>query len=222
VLNIQNTEVQRIGPLAASPIREFDGDHAPITDLTVVSRWPLEKLRINVIDTADASHLRGLKLRWLEMSNVTPYYIPFDLAALKGMPLETFRGFGFTGLSLKPLEGAPLKELWLRSCKDVDLRILRGKALTVLVLRDTAIADTAPIRNLPLTLIDLMGTQIRDVSWLANCQTLESVVLPRGALGVEKLRHLPNLKRISYEAKDWIPTQSADEFWEQSGKQKKP
>jgi len=78
------------------------------------------------------------------------------------------------------------------------------------------VSDLSPLRECPLKRIDLIRSEVRDVSALANCKTLESIVLPRDTKGIEKLRTLTNLKRIAFEwtsDSDNTPSQTAEEFW---------
>ncbi|MEP6672330.1 MAG: hypothetical protein ABJF10_24410, partial [Chthoniobacter sp.] len=224
-LDLSYTSVTRIGPLAGCPMRQFNGDKLAIADLSVLSRWPLERLEFSPTASGDAKVLHGLsKLRYLDMENWTGYYLPLDLGPLRGLPLEFFKCSALAGLSFKPLEGAPLKELILLNCETVgDLQPLRKMPLTTLVMEGTRVSDIASLRALPLTIINLKNSQMRDVAWLAGCNTLENIILPRNAIGIDKLRNLPNQKRIGFEAKTLHdPGQSAGDFWAEFDKSKKP
>ena len=60
------------------------------------------------------------------------------------------------------------------------------------------LTDITPLRGMPLVFVGLNGTENPDVSVLADCPTLESIVLPRKSRNIESPRKLPNLKRISF------------------------
>jgi len=224
-LDLSYTPVTRIAPLAGCPIRQFNGDKLAIADLPVLSRWPLERLEFSPAAPGDTKLLHGLsKLRSLDMENWTGYFLPLDLGPLRGLPLEFFKGSALIGLSFKALEGAPLKELILLNCETVgDLQPLRKMPLTTLVMEGTKVSDIASLRALPLTIINLKNSPMRDVAWLSGCQALENIILPRNAAGIDKLRNLPNLKRVGFDAKTLHdPGQSAEEFWAEFDKSKKP
>lgn len=60
---------------------------------------------------------------------------------------------------------------------------------------------------------------VTDLSPLADCPTLEELILPAGSLDLTPLRHLPNLRRLSTrstgQAHSIIPAQTAGEFWKE-------
>jgi hypothetical protein len=186
----------------------------------------LERLELTQDGPSDLRHLRGLKLRKLMLHMKPGPPLNPDLSPLKGMPLEEFVAYGFAELSnVRALEGAPLKDLRIHGTSVSDLRPLRKMPLARLDLGATRVSDLSPLQECPLRQIDLIRTDIRDVSPLAQVKSLERMVLPRGAKGIENLRSLPNLKRISF---DWTsdtdntPAQTAEDFWAEFDKQKRP
>jgi Leucine-rich repeat (LRR) protein len=224
ILDISGLAVTRLSPVANCPIRELYMEGCTITDLAVLGRLPLERLSMTVHGPGDLQHLRGHQLRSLSAMLPEGPVGTLDLGPLKGMPLEYFRTGGMIGFSIKALEGAPIRELYVGGCRFKDLTPVRHMPLSVLDLSGTQGLDISVLRNLPLTRIDLIGSDIGDVSPLASCKSLETIGLPYGARGVEKLRQLPNVKRIAF---DWQggsgnPQHTAAEFWAQFDKQKKP
>ncbi|HSI12883.1 MAG TPA: protein kinase [Chthoniobacter sp.] len=224
VLDITRTPVTRLGPVANCPIRVLYMQECAITDLAVLGRLPLEKVQMTVRGPGDLQYLRGKKLVYL-LADAVGATSTLDLSPLKGMPLEYFHTQNIAGMSLKPLEGAPLKELDLEVCELRDLSPLRHLPLTRLTMNGLRCPDISALKYLPLTHLDLLSAEITDVSVLAECKALEVVGLPRNVRGIEKLRQLPNLKRITYEWKGGLDSKerpTAAEFWAQFDKAKKP
>lgn len=58
---------------------------------------------------------------------------------------------------------------------------------------------------------------MRDVSPPAGCRTLERIRLPTGVAGIEALRNLPSLKRLSFRWDNKLNNvaQTAAEFWQE-------
>ena len=104
---------------------------------------------------------------------------------------------GFTDLSI--FQGMELREISLAGCTTLsDLAPLTGMPLRVVSLRGTAVSDITPLTKLPLVELDLDGcTKLTDLKPLADCRTLEKLLLPRGAKNIEFLRGHPTLKFIS-------------------------
>jgi Leucine-rich repeat (LRR) protein len=102
--------------------------------------------------------------------------------------------------------GLPIKDLSVLSqCKN----------LRMLYIGRTPATDVRPLCGLPLNTLYINDTQIADVSPLANCKTLEHLLLPKGAKGVEALRNHPRLQRLSYtwDDKEFRVSQTVKEFW---------
>ena len=104
---------------------------------------------------------------------------------------------GFTDLAI--FQGMELREISLAGCTTLsDLAPLTGMPLRVVSLRGTAVSDITPLTKLPLVELDLDGcTKLTDLKPLADCRTLEKLLLPRGAKNIEFLRGHPTLKFIS-------------------------
>ncbi len=149
-----------------------------------------------------------------------------DLAFLAGLPVKKLDMRLSKVSDLSGLRGAPL--VWLEAwrCPIRDLTPLAEcPALTFLGIGETQVSDLRPVLGLKLTELHLDGkTPVRDVAALAACVTLEHVTLPPNASGVEALRALPRLQRISFawdNPKNRV-AQSAAEFWAEFDRKKKP
>ena len=59
------------------------------------------------------------------------------------------------------------------------------------------VSDISPLRNHPLTRLNLRDTGVRDVSPLVENKTLEEIVVPRDAKGIEALRTIWRLPEDS-------------------------
>ena len=107
-----------------------------------------------------------------------------------------------------------------------SLRFRRRPPITELSLysQHTLITHLADLGTLPLREISLGRTQVRDVSPLAHMPTLEAIELPEGADGVESLRALPNLKRLScrWDKTNRRVAQTAEEFRAEFDARRKP
>ncbi len=107
-----------------------------------------------------------------------------------------------------------LRSLSVAGCKSVaDLSPLAGMTgLTKLNLARTAVKDLSPLANLPLVELILDDCpKITDVKILANCTSLEVLVLPKQVRDIEFLRNHPKLKFLSYHNAG----QPKTEFWKE-------
>ena len=149
-----------------------------------------------------------------------------DIGFLAGLPVQRL-DLRFAKVSdLTPLRAAPLVWFEAYQCPIRDLTPLGScRALTFLGIAGTQVSDLRPLAGLKLTELHLEGSNaIRDVSALAACVTLEHLTLPPNASGVEALRALPRLQRISFawdNPKNRV-AQSAGEFWAEFDRKKKP
>ncbi len=225
VLDITETSVSRLGPLVNCPIRELYMEGCAITDLPILRRLPLQQLTMTQYGPGDLQHLRGLQLRRLRVvgkERGTLEILTTDLGPLKGMPLESLFIYRFNNTEdLKAVQDAPIKDLMLGLSGIKDLKPLRQMPLASLDIHGTPVSDLSPLRNLPLVRLNLRDTGVRDVSPLAENKTLEEIMLPKDAKGIEALRTLPNLRLISFEEKSGRPTMSAADFWKEFDAKKK-
>ena len=91
---------------------------------------------------------------------------------------------------LRPLPGMPLEELSLEGTNVADLSALAGMKLRKLYLHDCE--------------------KLTDVAALGDMPTLELVTVPAQARKVERLRKLPNLKRIGFAHADATSVLASD------------
>ena len=97
-----------------------------------------------------------------------------------------------------------------------DLSPLAGLSnLRMLYLSGVPAKDVTPLVELPLNTLYLDESGIEDVSTLRRCETLEHLLIPRGATGVEAVRDHPRLKRLSFDwdSHNFRVSQTVKEFW---------
>jgi internalin A len=71
---------------------------------------------------------------------------------------------------LSPMEGLPLRQLFLEETQVADLSPLAGMPLEQLYLSDTQVADLSPLAGMSLKELNLVGTRIQDLSGLADVE----------------------------------------------------
>lgn len=227
-----------LAPLAGMPLATLDcGGCKEIRDLSPLQGAPLVELYINTTAVASLAPLTRMHLTILycnDCKNIS------DISPLRGLPLVDLRIQETALADLSPLAGAPLKHLDITHTKVTDLAPL-GDCVTLEELRlgRLSVVDLAPLAKLHLTSVDFWSTKITsiallrgqplrylglsktavtDLSPLADCTTLEEIVLPDTAGDLSILRKLPRLKRISFpSASDTSShaTQTAEEFWKE-------
>jgi Leucine-rich repeat (LRR) protein len=141
-----------------------------------------------------------------------------NIVFLAGQPVQRLKLRNTKVTDITPLRGAPLEYLNLTASPVGDVSALAEcPKLKWLSLSATRVTDVRPLLGLRLTHLSVNAGLIKDVSPLAACTTLETIHLPDGATGVEALRRLPNLKRLSYkwDMGQLQPAQTAEEFWQQ-------
>lgn len=143
-----------------------------------------------------------------------------NIVFLAGVPVRRLLLRNSKVTDISPLRGSPLEYLSLTGSPVSDVSPLAEcPHLSWLSLSGTRVADVQPVLRLPLTHLSVNGGLIRDVSPLAACVTLETLHLPEHPTGVEALRSLPHLKRVScrWDAKNAQPAQTAEAFWKEQG-----
>jgi serine/threonine protein kinase/Leucine-rich repeat (LRR) protein len=224
VLEITSTKVSDLGPLMGIPLKELRMHGAGTSDLSPLHGMPLSNLDISGTKVSDLSPLHGTALSDLDISGTKVS----DLSPLRGMPLNKLVAYGspisdlsaLAGMPLAyldlhsdgniteitPLTGMPLKEIVLAGClKLSDFRPLAGLPLERLILCGTGFDDTNLLKGMPLKTLDLYETNVRDVTALGGLSQLEVLVIPKGSQNIEALRGLPNLKRLSFATRYWVP-----------------
>ena len=162
--------------------------------------------------TVDSAVLTASGLVNLSFKDTCPPTIDY-LSGLRIGHLDIVRS-SITNLAM--LDGYHIEGLEMSSQPVSNLTPLSGHTeLRDLRTADTKVSDLTPILGLPLRTIYLARTKVKDVSPLAAMTTLEVIELPEGAAGIEKLRALPNLRRISYrwDRERKQVAQTASEFW---------
>jgi tetratricopeptide (TPR) repeat protein len=210
------------------PVKDFKFSLRNLDPLRAeLRKLGMTEANVAAIEFADDG-LLDLDLRGLPVEN---------LSFLKSLPIKSLNLGGCNVSDLSPLAGAPLRSLNLTQTKVSDLKPLRGAPLEFLelytapvsdlsplaecqTLRElrmtlTQVSDLTPILKLPITVVHLYGTKVADLAPLVGCTKLEAIGLPDNAKGVEALRKLPRLQRISsrYDTDKDQVAQSADEFW---------
>lgn len=122
------------------------------------------RLSLAVTPTTDLSHLRGMKIHELDLSNTGVT----DLSALRGMPLQVLDLSGTRVADLAPLEGISLERLSITGTQVSDLSPLTAARLKELVANGTYLSDLAPLARMPLAYLDIRRTRVRDLAALAK------------------------------------------------------
>lgn len=194
---------------------DLDLSKQPIRNLDFVAGRPVRTLRAGFTEISDLTPLRGAPIQTLSLyysGNVADLSPLADCKHLSELLVN-----GTLVADLAPLAKLPLTSLGLTRAPVRDLHPLKDcMTLRELRISMTQVTDCTPIAGLRLTLLHMGGsTPIRDLSPLAACTTLENIHLPEAAAGIEALRKLPNLKRISFRYDEGIRdvAQTADEFW---------
>ena len=248
-LNLNGTKVTDLSLLRGMPLENLalgrHLDFSPLADLSPLRGMKLRTLDLKRTEVSDLSPLAGMPLTSLNCSDCKKLS---DLSPLQRAPLVELFIESSGVASLAPLAGAPLKRLWMGNTKitDItplsqftgleelhlrglpisDLTPLANLHLTYLSLANPKVTSIAPLRGQPLRFLDVNKTGVTDLSPLADCDTLEEIVLPEGAADPSMLRGLPRLRLISYKpiGKDRSvhPAQTAAEFWKEYDAKPKP
>lgn len=239
-LSLYRSTVSDLSPLRGLPLEILDLSGLAVTDLSPLRGMKLQKLNINRSPAQDFSALAGMPLAELDCNECKQM---FHLEFLQGAPMRRLHARHSALNNIASLADTPLDDLDIRACPVADLAPLAAcTQLQSLTIRQTRVVDLDPLARLRLTWIDLGNTQIKsvealrgqplrfirmqgapvaDVSPLADCKELEEIILPENATGVESLRSLPKLLRISkVGTSDYHPTQTAEEFWGEFDKER--
>jgi Leucine-rich repeat (LRR) protein len=194
-LNIHDPTFTNLVLLQGAPIRVLNLDKASVSDLTPLRDMPIEILQLRETQVSSLEPIRGSRLA----------------ASLRELFL-----YKTAIQDLSPLRGCTNLELLdVGDTRVVDLEPLRGLPLRRLYIFGTAISDLEPLLALPLRTLYLdRCSAIADVTPLAGLQTLTELMLPAGAAGIDRLRALYNLERVSFKWQSGVgPDQTALEFW---------
>jgi len=189
-VNLADTNVRDLTPIAGMPIVYLNLWHTPTSTITPLAGMPLEEL-------------------YVAYTNVG------DLQPLSGMPLKSLTAAYSTVSDITPLQGLPLVYLYLSAAKVTNLNPLKGMRLQWLHLDHTPITNIAPLTGMPLKKLRLDGcNNLTDLTPLSSCTQLEELILPPRHGNINFLKKLPNLQRISYVYnRDPMKIKSAANFW---------
>ena len=189
-LNLTGREVDNLESLQGAPLESLYASETGVNDITPLAKAPLKFLHLARTQVSDLGPLRGAALEELVASQTRV-------------------------ASLDPLRGKKLRILEIDETSVVDLAPLVGMPLGKLSAQNIkTLRDITPLSGLPLHQLFLAGTSVLDLTPLATCRALEELNIPEGCTGMEILRQLPELRRLSYKVTSTaIVTQPAEEFW---------
>jgi hypothetical protein len=211
-LDMIGVPVADLSPLAGMRLRHLALSRTQVTDLHPLSDMPIAYLAANDTRIADLTPLRRMPLAYLNLSATHVV----DLAPLAGAPLDQL-DISYNQISdLKPLaECRKLQRLFLSHTAVNDLAPLAKLQLSEIEFSDTSVTGLDPLRGQPLKKIKMDKTFVTDFRPLAECQTLDEIVIPADARNLEPLRALSLLHSISKgEAENGL-AQTAAEFWKE-------
>ncbi len=188
-------------PLAIKLLREAVEQDPELKPLREYLKGPALRGRFHRLeDGTYSANLRNLP---------PPIYLPLLRSQVVSVSVIFLEDPNFSDLSV--FQGMKLRELWLAGCTRVsDLTPLRDMQLKVLNLNRTGVSDLSPLVGMPLVDLSLDGcTKINDLKPLVECRSLEKLVLPRNAKGIEFLRNHPKLKFLSAKGL----SEPVAEFW---------
>ncbi len=237
-LELQQVKVTDLSPLRGMPLERLDLSGTAMTDLSPLRGMKLQALIMSKTGVSDLRPLAGMPLTLLDCRDCSKL---MDLSPLRGMPLVELNVGGTSVVNLAPLAGAPLKklsvqftkvsdftplsqmasleELNFESTSITDLTPLTKLHLTWLNCNYTKITSIAPLSGQPLRFLGLRQAGVTDLSPLADCATLDKLILPDAFGDLSLLRKLPKLRLISTRhvgaAYNPDPAQTVAEFWKE-------
>ena len=237
-LHLAGAKVTDLSPLRGMPLENLNMRSTPLSDLSPLRGMKLQTLNLGVTAVSDLSPLAGMPLTWLDCADCAGLR---DLSPLRGAPLHyLYLRRSPTITSLAPLAGAPLRELHLvnlpmvtdltplsecvnletleLSAEVTDLTPLARLHLTRFEIRGTKVTSLAPLRGQPLHFLDLRGSAVlKDLTPLADCPSLEEIILSDNGADPIPLRALPRLRFISTRVvgNPAHAAQTAEEFWKE-------
>jgi len=109
-LNLSQTRVRDLTPLATMPLRGLNLSKTNIRDLSPVRNLALEMLNVRATRVKDLDPLRDMPLKWLDISE----------SAVR---------------DLSPIQNAPIEEIWLDYNTDQQVSADTYRAFTAVLLR---------------------------------------------------------------------------------------
>jgi serine/threonine protein kinase len=124
---------------------------------------PIDELELGM-NFRDLEPLTGMRLRQLRMHAGKSVDRVVSLVPLHGMPLTEIYMNGRKASDLSPLRGMPLETLVAHGCGIVDLSPLHGAPLRKVSLLQNEISDLHPLADSPIEWIDIASNPITDLS----------------------------------------------------------
>lgn len=210
-LEISGTAVRRIGPLLGTPLVKMGVANTQLEDWPLLKRFSLTHLAIDSRQLRHVDILAALPhLRHLAIHDS----VDSDLRIVSRLSLESLDLYGGDVRELYPLRKMSLTSLSLLSTKVREIAPLRDLPLTRLRIDGGPLQDVDALQGMPLR--DLLLERcyfLYDLTPLANCQTLERLLIPKHITDVDSLRHLPSLRVLANTIDDFHRGQSVEEFF---------
>jgi serine/threonine protein kinase len=219
-LSLNHTKVKDLSPLRGMPLKCLSlYNCAEIKDITPLKGLPLCSLMLQATPVTDLSPLRGMKIGYLDLSGCP---LLNDLSSLKGVRATHITLSGPQITDISPLREMPLTSIYLLGTNIKDLSALQDMELTSLLLTDCRqIVDLSPLREKPLKTLFLDGcVGVKDLSPLAECRSLEKLLIPAQFSGrqIQFLHDFPNIQFLDYQPSNPL---TAEGFWKKYGGERK-
>jgi serine/threonine protein kinase/Leucine-rich repeat (LRR) protein len=224
-LNLSNTKIAELSPLAGMPLGSLDLDGCnEITNFEPLQEFrSLVSLQARRTQISDLSPLLGLPLTELSLDEARV----FDISVLRGMKLNKLSLRNTRVADLSPLAGMPLALLDATAIPATDYSPLAGAPLEKCIIQSSPLRDLSFLRDSPVKELTLFGCNgLRGYSVLAGLKSLDLLILPQSfrslpeedLAAIGTLRSHPTLKNIQTEYREGggflINTaQSKNDFW---------
>jgi serine/threonine protein kinase len=210
-LDISDTRIKDLLPIAGTKLKHLNISGSRVDDLSVIRDLPLESFVVDGDQIKNLDSLMELSLVHLGLRNAKDG----DLRILQQMRLKSLDLHGRFISSLHYLQGAQLAHLSIQYTKMKDFSILKDLPLESLKFSNSLITDISVVKELELKELRLEKCYfLSDLKPIAECKTLEKLLIPPHVTDIEYLKDLPNLKVLSSNVKDYESNQSVAEFWD--------
>lgn len=193
-VNLAQSGVKDLAPLAGLPLKYLDLTMLPVSDLAPLSGMLLEELYLEGTKVTDISSLAGMPLRVLRMEQVPVE----DISVLAGMKLEQLNVFGTNVKDISSLAGMHLNTLWLTESKVEEISVLKGMSLVSLDLEKTTVADLSPLAgNGSLQRLNIANSGVTDLTPLKELRLQRLIFSPEKITkGLDVIRSMSSLRKI--------------------------
>ena len=158
-VEITNSGITDLAPLAGLPLTTLYCTHNKITNLNALAGMPLKTLNCTGNPIASLEPLRGMQLDTLLCENCKVE----SLEPLRDMPLTMLNCGGNRISDLEPIRGMKLTFLGCWDNRIVDLDPIRDMPLLSLNLGGNRVTSLEPIRDLHLNMLHCGGNPITDL-----------------------------------------------------------